>query len=230
MVALASQRKQDISLNMKATTRGHYAPWAAKLIRVFAVWTMGIILQGSALGVERIVCLGDSLTAGYGLDPAFAFPALVQRSLKESLPEVEVVNAGVSGDTTAGALRRVNWVLRTPADILVVALGGNDALRGLPPEETRANLTTIINTARERVPGIRIVLAGMLAPPNMGEAYQLAFAEAYREVVEETKVEFMPFLLEGVAANPELNLADGIHPNAQGQAVIARNILEVLNL
>lgn len=230
MVALASQRKQDISLNMKATTRGHYAPWAAKLIRVFVVWTMGIILQGSALGVERIVCLGDSLTAGYGLDPAFAFPALVQRSLKESLPEVEVVNAGVSGDTTAGALRRVNWVLRTPADILVVALGGNDALRGLPPEETRANLTTIINTARERVPGIRIVLAGMLAPPNMGEAYQLAFAEAYREVVEETKVEFMPFLLEGVAANPELNLADGIHPNAQGQAVIARNILEVLNL
>lgn len=215
---------------MKATTIGHYAPWAAKLIRVFAVWIMGFILHGSALGVERIVCLGDSLTAGYGLDPAFAFPALVQRSLKESLPEVEVVNAGVSGDTTAGALRRVNWVLRTPADILVVALGGNDALRGLPPEETRANLTAIIKAARERVPGIRIVLAGMLAPPNMGEAYQLAFAEAYREVVEETKVEFMPFLLEGVAANPELNLADGIHPNAQGQAVIARTILEVLDL
>lgn len=215
---------------MKATTIGHYAPWAAKLIRVFAVWIMGFILHGSAFGVERIVCLGDSLTAGYGLDPAFAFPALVQRSLKESLPEVEVVNAGVSGDTTAGALRRVNWVLRTPADILVVALGGNDALRGLPPEETRANLMAIIKTARERVPGIRIVLAGMLAPPNMGEAYQAAFAQAYREVVEATKVEFMPFLLEGVAANPDLNLPDGIHPNAQGQAVIARNILEVLNL
>jgi acyl-CoA thioesterase-1 len=155
---------------------------------------------------------------------------LVQRSLEESLPEVEVVNAGLSGDTTAGALRRVNWVLKTPADILVVALGGNDALRGLPPEETRANLMAIIKTARERVPGIRIVLAGMLAPPNMGEAYQAAFAQAYREVVEATKVEFMPFLLEGVAANPDLNLPDGIHPNAQGQAVIARNILEVLNL
>lgn len=230
MVKLASQRKKDIPLNMKATTIGHYAPWSAKLLRIFAVVLIGFILNGAALGVERIVCLGDSLTAGYGLDPEYAFPALLQRSLGESLPEVEVVNAGLSGDTTAGGLRRVNWVLKTPADILVVALGGNDALRGLPPEETRANLMAIIKTARERVPGIRIVLAGMLAPPNMGEAYQLAFAEAYREVVEATKVEFMPFLLEGVAANPELNLADGIHPNAQGQAVIARNILEVLNL
>lgn len=189
------------------------------------------VFSGAAVAMaQRIVFLGDSLTAGYGLDPAFAYPALVQRAADQAGLVVTVVNAGVSGDTTAGGVRRVDWVLREPAGILFVALGGNDALRGLPPEETRANLLAIIDRARQRAPGIRILLAGMLAPPNMGAPYQAAFAAVYPAVAEQAGVELMPFLLEEVAGRPELNLPDAIHPNAEGQERIARRVWEILDL
>lgn len=179
---------------------------------------------------ERIIFLGDSLTAGYGLDPAFAYPAVVQRLAEQEGIPLTAVNAGVSGDTTAGGLRRVDWVLRQPAQTLFVALGGNDALRGLPPEETQANLQAIIDRARELVPGLRVVLAGMLAPPNMGEPYRKAFAAVYPAVAEQSGVELMPFLLDEVAGRPELNLPDAIHPNAEGQERIAREVWKVLDL
>lgn len=180
------------------------------------------------LPAERIVFLGDSLTAGFGLDPEQAYPKRVEKALRESGKEVTAVNAGVSGDTTAGGLRRLDWILRQPMDTLFIALGANDALRGQPVEATRGNLTAIIRKAREKYPELRIILAGMLAPPNMGKAYREAFAKIYPEVAEAESVELMPFLLDGVAGRPELNLADGIHPNAEGQEIIARSVAEVI--
>lgn len=180
-------------------------------------------------GMERIVFLGDSLTAGYRMDPELAYPQLVEKALKDGGMDVSVVNAGVSGDTSAGGLRRINWILQQDIDVLFIALGVNDALRGQPPESVRRNLQGIINKAREMHPDIRIVLAGMLAPPNMGQGYRDAFDRIYPELAEAESVELMPFLLEDVAGNPELNLADGIHPNSEGQKIIAQNVFEILN-
>lgn len=179
-------------------------------------------------GAERIVFLGDSLTAGYGLSPEQAYPHLVGELLKRQGREVSIVNAGVSGDTTAGGLRRLGWILRQPVDTLFVALGANDALRGQSVEAAEANLRAIIRQARERHPGIRVVLAGMLAPPNMGADYQQAFAALFPRLAESEDVALLPFLLEGVAGQPELNLGDGIHPNEEGQRRIAREVARVL--
>jgi acyl-CoA thioesterase-1 len=180
------------------------------------------------LMAERIVFLGDSLTAGFGLDVEQAYPALVGVELEGQGKAVEIVNAGISGDTSAGGLRRLNWILKRPVDTLIIALGANDALRGQPVATTRENLRGMILGAREKYPEIRILLAGMLAPPNMGTDYTDAFARIYPELAEELEVELIPFLLEGVAGQPELNLADGIHPNARGQKKIAQLILRAL--
>ena len=174
---------------------------------------------------ERIVFLGDSLTAGYGLDPEDAYPSLLEEMLRERGRKVEVINAGLSGDTSAGGLRRVDWILRKPVDTFVLALGANDALRGQPPEATKKNLRGIIDKVRARQPQARILLAGMLAPPNMGEAYTEEFADLYPELAREKGVERIPFLLENVAGREVLNLPDGIHPNVRGHKVIARNLL-----
>lgn len=177
---------------------------------------------------ERIVILGDSLTAGYGLLPEEAYPAVLESLLRGRGQAVEVVNAGLSGDTTAGGLRRLDWVLGKEVDTLVVALGANDALRGLPVEAAKENLRKMIGKARARYPDIRILLAGMRAPPNMGEAYQESFDAMYPDLAEATEVELVPFLLEGVAAEESLNQADGMHPNAAGQRKIARLLLPYL--
>lgn len=177
---------------------------------------------------ERIVFLGDSLTAGYRLEPEEAYPQVVEKILEARGRDVEVVNAGISGDTTAGGLRRIDWLLRQEMDILFIALGANDALRGQAVEGTRANLRGMIRKAREAKPGLRIILAGMLAPPNMGKPYQEAFAAVFKDLAEEESVELMPFLLQGVAGQPDLNLADGIHPNPEGQRIIAREVIKVL--
>jgi acyl-CoA thioesterase-1 len=177
---------------------------------------------------ERIVFLGDSLTAGYGLDPESAYPKLVENALGDEDPAVKVVNAGVSGDTSAGGLQRVDWILRQPIDVLIIALGANDALRGLPVEATRESLRGIIGKARAKHPKARIILAGMLAPPNMGEDYLTAFDRIYPELAESESVELIPFLLEGVAGEPSLNLPDGIHPNPAGHKRIAQTILKQL--
>lgn len=183
-----------------------------------------------ALNGQRIVFLGDSLTAGYRLDPELAYPQLVENALQEQGIDATVVNAGLSGDTTAGGVRRIDWILRQPMDILVIALGANDALRGFPVESTKDNLELIIEKARAKDPDLRIILAGMLAPPNMGMDYRRQFDRIYPEIAESMSVELMPFLLKGVAGDPSLNLADGTHPNARGQRVIAAHMLEVLDL
>lgn len=167
----------------------------------------------------RIVFLGDSLTAGLGLPADQSYPSLIGRKLKERGLQYEIVNAGVSGDTTAGGLRRADWSLQGDVRVLVVALGGNDALRGLPANEMKRNLAGIIERARAgKVP---VILAGMEAPPNNGPDYTREFREVYRELAKEYEVRFVPFLLLGVAGNPALNQADGIHPNARGAEIVA---------
>ncbi len=167
----------------------------------------------------RIVIIGDSLTAGLGLATDQSFPAHLQTMLAAAGQPLEIVNAGVSGDTTAGALRRLEWSLRGNIHVLIVALGANDGMRGLAVEAMKANLGEIIRSAHAR--GALVLLAGMEAPPNMGLAYTEEFRSAFGELAEEYDVAFLPFLLDGVAGRPELNQSDGIHPNIEGAAKIA---------
>ena len=173
---------------------------------------------------RRLVFFGDSLTAGYGLDPARAFPAEVGRLLTAQGLDVVAINAGLSGETTAAGLRRIDWILRQPADVILIGLGGNDFLRGLPAEDSKANLRAMIQKVKDRQPQAMIVLMGMQAPPNLGDAYANAFAAVYPSLAAEQDVALYPFLLEGVGGNPEMNLADGIHPNAEGHKVIAARL------
>ena len=167
----------------------------------------------------RLVFLGDSLTAGLGLAPEQSYPALLQRKLDDKGYRYEVVNAGVSGDTSAGALRRLDWSLEGDVKILVVALGGNDGLRGLSPQDMRANLATILDRAKPR--GIAVILAGMEAPPNYGVDYTRQFRDVYLDLAKTYDVRLVPFLLQGVAGVSGLNQADGIHPNARGAQLVA---------
>jgi acyl-CoA thioesterase-1 len=174
----------------------------------------------------RIVFLGDSLTAGLGLAPEQSYPALLQRRLDERGYRYEVVNAGVSGDTSAGGLRRLDWSLEGDVKILVVALGGNDGLRGLSPQDMRANLTAILDRAKQK--GITVILAGMEAPPNYGADFTRQFRGVYLELAKTYDVRFVPFLLQGVAGISGLNQGDGIHPNARGAQIVADLVWGVL--
>lgn len=173
-------------------------------------------------GETLVVFLGDSLTAGYGLDAEQAFPHLVEEALEADGFAVETVNAGVSGDTTAGGLSRLDWLLRQEPDVLVVGLGGNDGLRGLDLEASEANLRAIVE--RAQAAGAEVLLLGMLIPPNYGPDYTEAFAAMYPRLAQETGARLLPFLLDGVAGDPALNLPDGIHPNAEGQQVVAETV------
>ncbi|PLX98794.1 MAG: arylesterase, partial [Desulfuromonas sp.] len=176
------------------------------------------LLPFSALCETRITVLGDSLTAGYGLAADDAFPARLGNSLRTAGHAVTVINAGVSGDTTAGGRARLDWLLADRPDALIVELGGNDALRGLDPEQTRANLAAILERLQqERIP---VLLAGMRAPRNLGREYTAEFDRIFPELAEHYDLLFYPFFLDGVVGSPQLNQADGIHPNAQGVAVI----------
>ncbi|WP_305043597.1 arylesterase [Geoalkalibacter sp.] len=174
----------------------------------------------------RLTVLGDSLAAGYGLAPDEAFPARLEEALRQAGCPVRVINAGVSGDTTAGGLARLEWALADAPHIVLVELGGNDALRGLAPEHTQANLDAILGRLKER--GVQPILAGMLAPRNLGRDYYSAFDGIYPHLAEKHGVPLYPFFLEGVAGVPELNLPDGIHPNAQGIDEIVRRILPLV--
>ena len=174
----------------------------------------------------RIVVLGDSLTAGLGLAKEDAYPAVLQQRLNEQGLDYEVVNAGVSGDTSAGGLSRLDWALDGDVRILVVALGGNDALRGLPPDELKHNLGAIIDRAQAR--GISVVLAGMEAPPNFGRQYQVQFHSVYPALARQYHVPLVPFLLAGVAGSETLNQRDGIHPTRAGARILADNVWTVL--
>lgn len=173
-----------------------------------------------------VIFLGDSLTAGLGLAENQAYPALLDRKLDEAGNPVRVLNAGVSGDTTAGGLSRLDWLLSQKPDVVVVGLGANDGLRALPVEETEKNLREIVR--RTKAAGARVLLLGMQIPPNYGPDYTKAFADMYPRIAEDLDVPLVPFLLEKVGGVRELNLEDGIHPNAQGQEIVAANVLPYL--
>ncbi|MGH7673917.1 MAG: arylesterase [Gemmatimonadales bacterium] len=175
-----------------------------------------------------VLFLGTSLTAGLGVDPDEAYPAVLRRRIDSLGLGFRVVNAGVSGETSAGGLRRIGWLLREPVAVLVLELGANDALRGQDPAATRANLEGIIDSARRRDPRIAIVLAGMQAPPNLGPAYGRAFQRLFVDLARANGSALIPFLLEGVGGHPDLNQADGIHPTAAGHRIIAENVWRVL--
>lgn len=177
---------------------------------------------------KRIVILGDSITAGYGLDPRESYPAVLQKKIDRAKLPFVVANAGVSGDTTAGGLRRVAWAMTKGADILVIALGGNDGLRGISPAETKKNLLGIISKARTRNPKIQIFIAGMQMPDNMGPEFTERFKTLFPAVAKESKSTLIPFLIEGVGGDERLNQADGIHPTAEGQKIIAENVWKIL--
>ncbi len=177
----------------------------------------------------RIVVLGDSITAGYGLDPQEAYPAVLQKKIDAAGLPYTVSNAGVSGDTTAGGLRRIAWALgQQGADVLVIALGGNDGLRGISPEQTEQNLSGIIDKAREKKPGLKVIVAAMQMPDNMGEDFTAKFKALFPKVAKEKKAELVPFLLEGVGGVESLNQDDRIHPNVEGQKKVAENVWKVL--
>jgi len=174
----------------------------------------------------RIVCLGDSLTAGLGLSPEEAYPARLEAHLEQSGLDYEVVNAGVSGDTSAGGLRRLDWSMSGDVKVLVLALGANDGLRGLPTRDLHDNLAKMITAAQAR--GARVVLAGMEAPPNFGSIYTRDFRAVYKDLASTYDVVLIPFFLDGVAGVPALNQADGIHPTAEGQRLVADTIWRAL--
>ena len=177
---------------------------------------------------KTMVCVGDSLTAGLGLDPDEAYPALLQKKIDAAGLRWHVVNAGLSGDTTAGGLRRLDWILRQKVDLFVIALGANDGLRGIAPDVTQGNLKKIIEHIRARAPAAAIVLAGMKVPPNLGPEYTQKFAAIFPTLAKECDVALIPFLLEGVGGHPELNQADSIHPTAEGQKKVAENVWAVV--
>ena len=172
--------------------------------------------------------VGTSLTAGLGLDPDEAYPALLQRKADSLGLHVEFVNAGLSGETSAGALRRMDWLLRGPADVVVIETGANDGLRGLDVDSTRANLRAIVAKVKAARPAARILLAQMEAPPNLGAKYTSAFHAMYQDVAKEASIEVMPFLLQGVAGVTSLNQPDGVHPNVKGEEIVANNVWSAL--
>lgn len=174
---------------------------------------------------QVVVFFGNSITAGYQLNPDDAFPAILQRRL-DSLGKshVKIVNAGISGETSADGLSRIAWTLKQPVDIFVLELGGNDGLRGLALEETRANLDSILTIVRRSYPDVQLVVAGMEIPPNMGPQYTRQFREMYPYLATKHNATLIPFLLEAVAADPVLNLDDGIHPNEEGHLLVAETV------
>ena len=184
--------------------------------------TLLSVPPGEARGDGVVVAVGDSLTAGFGVAADEAFPARLEARLRDEGYAYRVVNAGVSGDTTAGGLRRVDWVLRASPEVVIVALGANDGLRGQDPKMTRANLEEIVTRLQDA--GARVLLAGMRLPPNYGDEYTKEFEAVFPAVARRAKVGLMPFLLDGVAGIPRLNQADGIHPTAAGQQVIADHL------
>jgi len=177
---------------------------------------------------QTILFFGDSLTAGYGLSTEEAFPALIEKQLIKEGKKVKVVNAGLSGETSAGGLSRLDWILKQPVEIFVLELGANDGLRGLPLAQTRQNLQAIIDKVKKKYPQTKIVLAGMMVPPNMGKEYTTGFQKIFPELARKNNTTLIPFILNGVAGDEKLNQADGIHPTAEGHKIVAGNIIKVI--
>jgi len=176
----------------------------------------------------KILFFGDSLTAGYGLEVSQAFPALIQQKMDSLGLEYSVVNAGLSGETTASGKNRLGWVLEDRIEIVILELGANDGLRGIPLTETRTNLQSMVEMVREKLPNAKIILAGMKIPPNMGPAYTAEFESIFPDLASKENVSLIPFLLENVAGIPSLNQSDGIHPTIQGQKIVANNVWDIL--
>lgn len=185
-----------------------------------------VLLFNRGFAPKTILFFGDSITAGYGLSPEDAYPAHVEAALVKQGIEVKVVNAGLSGETSAGGLSRIDWILRQPIDIFVLELGANDGLRGLPLDQTRNNLQAIIDKVKAKNPDVKIVLAGMMVPPNLGKEYTTEFKNIYPNLAKTNKAVLIPFLLEGVAGDGNLNIADGIHPNVEGHKIVANTVLK----
>ena len=181
-----------------------------------------------AVKVKTILFFGNSLTAGYGVDPSEAFPALIQNKIDSLKLDYKVINGGVSGETSSGGNSRVNWILKQPVDIFVLELGGNDGLRGIPLTETKKNLQAIIDKVKAKYPGAKLVLAGMQIPPNMGQQYATEFTNLYSGLAAKNRVTLIPFLLQGVGGEAKLNQQDGIHPTAEGHKIVAENVWNVL--
>ena len=178
--------------------------------------------------LKTILFFGDSITAGLGIDPDQAFPALIQKKVEGEKWMFRVINGGVSGETSAGGLRRINWVLQRKIDVLILELGGNDALRGVDLENTKSNLQGIIERVRKKDPEVRIIVAGMQAPPNLGLAYTTKFQKMYHDLVKKNKTDFIPFILQDVGGIRDLNLPDGIHPTVEGHKIVAETVWKVL--
>jgi acyl-CoA thioesterase-1 len=173
---------------------------------------------------KTIVFFGNSLTAGYGLSPSQAFPAIIQKKIDSLGLPYQVINAGVSGETSSGGNTRIDWILRQPIDIFVLELGANDGLRGIPLAETKKSLQAIIDKVKAKNPGTKLLFAGMQIPPNMGQAYTTEFRNMYTELAEKNAMTLIPFLLEGVGGETKLNQEDGIHPTAEGHRIVANNL------
>ncbi|MDQ6842973.1 MAG: arylesterase [Bacteroidota bacterium] len=182
----------------------------------------------SSAKMKTIVFFGNSLTAGYGVDPTEAYPALIQNIIDSLKLNYKVINAGVSGETSAGGNGRIDWILRQPVDVFVLELGGNDGLRGIPLLETRKNLQAIIDKVKAKYPSAKIMLEGMQIPPNMGQQYATEFKNIYPELAEKNKIALLPFLLKNVGGDPKLNQQDGIHPTPDGHKIVAQNVWEIL--
>ena len=197
------------------------------VVKKLLIIAIALIYQSTS-APKTILFFGDSLTAGYGLSTEEAFPALVEKKLLKNGKPYKVVNAGLSGETSAGGLSRIDWILRQPVDIFILELGANDGLRGLPLEQTEKNLQAIINKVKAKNPKAKIVIAGMLVPPNMGKDYTTRFKKIFPELAKKNEAALIPFLLQNVAGIEDLNLADGIHPNVEGHKIVADNIYKVI--
>jgi acyl-CoA thioesterase I len=180
--------------------------------------------QSFSSRVPTVVFFGTSLTAGPGLEPEEAYPALVEKLAAKAGTPIEAVNAGLSGETTAGAVRRIDWVLKNPADLIVIETGANDALRGLSPDSARSNIEKVVASVKEKQPDAKIALIQMEAPPNFGSPYVRRFHAIYGEVAKREDVILLPFLLNNVAGLSRYNQADGVHPNAEGAKIVADNV------
>lgn len=198
------------------------------VVKNILIIAMALLLQASA-DPKVILFFGDSLTAGYGLSPEQAFPALVEKNCVRNGTPCKAINAGLSGETSAGGLSRIDWVLRQPVDVFVLELGANDGLRGLPLDQTRKNLQAIIDKVKTKYPDVKIVIAGMMVPPNLGPEYTGNFQKIFPELAKKNNAILIPFLLQDVAGYERLNLEDGIHPNPEGHRIVANTVYEVLS-
>jgi len=224
-----SRQRIARSINCRIFISGTQLKWRGRCVAWFSfALPLSVVLIGATPSPAVILFLGDSITAGYGLEISQAYPALIQQRIEAKKWPFKVVNAGQSGDTTAGGLNRIDWLLRSRIDVLVLELGGNDGLRGVPAETIRKNLQAIIDRVKTKYPKAKIIIAGMKLPPNMRSSYTQQFESVFASIAKKNDAPLIPFILEGVGGVSELNQPDGIHPTVRGQQMVAANVWKVL--